>query len=84
LSKVDKSLTNAYYEIEIDPDTQLPVNIHVVILTGTKGGDTEAKGKKITGGRHVSIIMNYKLTEFGKLKPPTIPPGAQKQLAKGS
>jgi hypothetical protein len=79
---VDKTITNAYHEIEIDPDTQLPVHIKVVILTGTKGGNTEAKGKSIVGGKHVAFHFDYSLSEFGKLQKPTIPPEVMKMLVK--
>ena len=81
MSSVDKTITNAHYEIVIDPTTQLPRSISVTILTGTKGG-TETKGKAITGGRHVAFHFRYDLSEFGKLKKPTVPPEAQKLLAK--
>lgn len=79
---MDKTITNAYYEIEIEPENKLPVRMHVVILTGTKGGDTEAKGKKILGGKHVAFHFVYDLSEFGKLSKPAIPPEAAKLLAK--
>ncbi len=81
MSSVDKSITNAYYEIDIDPSTQLPVSIKVVILTGAKGA-TETKGKKIIGGKHVAFHFVYELSDFGKLKKPVIPPEAQKVLAR--
>jgi len=83
LSSVDKTLTNAYYEIEIEPKTHLPLNIKVVILTGTRGTDTQTKGKTIIGGKHVAFHFAYELSDFGKLKKPTIPPEAQKLLARG-
>ncbi len=82
MSSVDKTTTNAYYEIDIDPATHLPVSIKVVILTGTKGTGTETKGKKIIGGKHVAFHFDYDLSEFGKLKKPAIPPEAQKLLAR--
>ncbi len=80
MSKVDKTLTNAYYEIEIDPSKQMPVAMHVVIMTGTKGGATESKGRKITGGRHAVFHFNYTLSDYGTLQSPTIPPEAMKLL----
>ena len=78
---MDKTVTNASYEIEIDPETQLPVSIKVLILTGARG-QTEAVGKKIVGGNHVAFHFRYELSQFGKLKKPTIPPEAQRLLAK--
>ncbi len=78
---MDKTITNAYYDIEIDPETKLPVSIHVVILTGSKGG-TEAKGKKILGGEHVAFHFKYELSRFGKIKKPVIPPAAWRLLAR--
>lgn len=81
MSSVDKTITNAYYEIEIDPATKLPVSINMVILTGQRG-ETETKDKKITGGKHVAFHFRYDLSSFGKLKRPTIPADAQKLLAR--
>ena len=78
---MDKTITNASYEIVIDPATQLPTSIQLIVLTGTRGA-TEKKGKTILGGRHVAFHFNYELNSFGKLKKPTIPPEAQKLLAK--
>jgi len=74
-------MTNAYYRIQLNPKTNLPTSIRVVILTGTRDG-TESKDKKITGGKHVAFHFEYELTEFGKLKKPVIPAEAQKLLAK--
>ena len=59
---MDKTITNSWYDIEIDPATQLPVSIRAVILTGSRGG-TESMGKKITGGEHVAFHFTYKLSE---------------------
>jgi len=81
VSGLDKSIANAWYEIEIEPSTQLPVRITMVVLTGTRGG-TEAKKSRIVGGRHVAFHFTYTLSDFGKLKRPAIPPEAQRLLAK--
>ena len=74
-------MTNAFYEIEIDHKTSLPKTIRLVVLTGTRV-ETEMKGDKVAGGRHVAFHFNYELSSFGKLKAPTIPADAQKLLAK--
>lgn len=79
---MDKTLTNAYYEIEIDPSTLLPVSMYMVVLTGSRGG-TETKGKQIVGGTHVAFLFQYELSDFGKLEKPQIPLAAQKLLTKG-
>lgn len=81
MASVDKTITNAHYEIEIDPVQQLPLSINMVILTGTRGS-TESKDKKITGGRHVAFHFKYEMSSFGKLKKITIPAEAQKVLAR--
>ncbi len=81
MSSLDKTLTNAYYEIEIHPTTRLPVKIAILLLTGTREG-TVMKDKKIIGGRHVAFHFEYELSNFGKLKTPKIPPEAEKLLAK--
>jgi hypothetical protein len=81
VSSLDKTISNCYYEIEIDPQTQLPVNIKMLVLTGTRGG-TESKNKKITGGKHVSFQFEYQLSEFGNVAEPKLPLEAQKVLAR--
>ncbi len=60
-------MTNAYYDIEIDPETVMPVKLTVTVLTGQKG-ETLTKGKKIIGGKHVAFHFEYNLTGFGKTK----------------
>ena len=81
MSGLDKTTTNAYYEIEIDPSTQLPRSVKLLVLTGRRG-ETETKDKKIVGGKHVAFHFVYELSHFGKLKKPSIPSEAQKVLAK--
>jgi len=80
---VDKTRTNAYYDIEIDHSLELPVKIKVLILTGTRGTSTETSGGKITGGRHVAFHFTYELSDFGKIEAPKIPPDAMRLLARG-
>ena len=55
--------------------------MYMVVLTGSRGG-TEAKGKQIVGGRHVSFLFKYELSGFGQVQKPQIPLPAQKILAK--
>ena len=81
MSSLDKTLANTYYEIEIDPKTQLPIAINMLILTGTRGA-TETKGKKIVGGKHVAFTFKYTLSDFGKVEKLEVPAEAQKVLAK--
>ncbi len=78
---VDKTLTNAYYEIDIDPSSQLPVSMKVVILTGTTGG-TQKKGNTIVGGRHAVFNFYYTISDFGKVAKPDVPPEAMKLLGR--
>ena len=81
MSSLDKSVTNAMYEIEIDPETVLPVRIHVTVLTGRRG-TTEMEGKKITGGEHVAFHFEYRLEKFGELDRLEIPSDARRLLAR--
>ena len=74
-------MTNAYYEIEIDHETQLPTSIRMTVLTGRRGS-TITKGKKIVGGEHVAFHFNYALSDFGAEKAPSIPPEANRILTK--
>ncbi len=81
MSGADKTLTNAFYEIEIDPETVLPVRIKVTALTGRKG-ETRADGKKIIGGEHAAFHFVYELSDYGEVKPPEVPKAAARLLAK--
>ena len=81
MSSLDKTITNAMYEIEIDPETVLPVRMHVTVLTGRRGA-TQLKGKKITGGEHVAFHFEYRLAKFGSVEKLEIPSGAQRLLAR--
>ena len=74
-------MTNAFYEIEIDPETSLPIRIKVTALTGRKG-KTRRKGRRSGGGQHAAFHFEYKLSEFGKVAAPKMPRSAQKVLAK--
>ena len=68
-------MTNAFYEIEIDPETSLPIRIKVTALTGRKGN-------RIVGGEHAAFHFEYKLSDFGKVEAPKMPRNAQRVLAK--
>ena len=74
-------MTNAFYEIEIDPATSLPIRIKVTALTGRKG-KTRRKGSRIIGGAHAAFHFAYKLSDFGKVEAPKMPRSAQRVLAK--
>ena len=74
-------MTNALYEIEIDPATSLPIRIKVTALTGRKG-KTRRKGSRIIGGEHAAFHFEYKLSDFGKVEAPKMPRSAQRVLAK--
>ena len=80
MSRLDKSITNAYYKIEIDPKTTLPKSVRLTVLTGRKGS-TDAKNKKIVGGEHVAFHFEYRFSKYGKQKQPDIPKAAKKLLA---
>lgn len=82
LSSLDKSLTNAFYDIEIDHTTELPLSLKVVLLAATKGETEVSKDKKIIGGKHVSFQFKYTFTDFNKVEKPAVPKEAQRLLAK--
>ena len=74
-------MTNAFYEIEIDPATSLPIRIKVTALTGRKG-KTRRKGSRIVGGEHAAFHFEYKLSDFGKVDAPKMRRSAQRLFAK--
>jgi len=82
LSSLDKTLTSAYYEVEIDPETRFPISVHMVLLAAVKGETEVDKSKRIVGGKHVAFHFRYALGEFGKLEKPQIPRDAERLLAK--
>lgn len=67
MSRADKTATNVTYDFEIDPRTQLPVKMKVLLLTGQKGA-TITKDDKIVGGDHVAFHFEYDLADFNKTK----------------
>ena len=77
---MDKTLTNTFYEFEIDPKTYLPTRIRMLVMAGTKGG-TERGGRKIVGGEHVAMHFTFRLSDFGEVERPEIPAKARKLLA---
>lgn len=80
MSRADKTATNAVYDIEIDPETLLPVNVRVLLLTGQKGATITKKGE-IIGGDHVAFYFDYALSNFNATKI-DMPADAQRALAK--
>ena len=80
MSRADKTATNAYYDVDIDPETVLPVKIRVLLLTGQKGR-TITKNNRIVDGDHVAFYFNYDLADFNKTKV-DMPISARKALAK--
>ncbi len=81
MSRVDKTITNAYYEFDIDEKTMLPKRIRVTVMTGRRGL-TEKKAGRIVGGEHVVFRFSYSLRNFGKVDDLKIPTEAGKLLTK--
>ena len=81
MSRVDKTITNAFYEITFDTKTNLPKNIRLTVLTGRRGA-TEKEGQKIKGGEHVAFHFEYSFSDYNKILPPQIPVEAQRLLRK--
>jgi hypothetical protein len=77
---MDKTLTNAYYEFDIDEKTLLPRRIRMTVLAGRRGA-TEKEGRKIVGGEHVAFHFTYLLKDYGKVKRLEIPREAARLLA---
>lgn len=79
---MDKTITNAYYEIELDHKSGLPRRIHVTVLTGTRGSTEVDKKKKIISGEHVAFHFEYRLSKFDDVEAVEVPRGARRLLAK--
>ena len=80
---MDKKLTNAFYEFDIDEKTLLPKRIRMTVLAGRRGS-TEKEGTRIVGGEHVAFHFTYYLKDYGKVKALEIPREARKLLAVAS
>lgn len=70
------------YEIEMDPQTKLPVRIRMVLCTAIRGETETNKAKKIVGGRHVAFQFDYTLSDYGKVEKTSVPVAAMKLLAR--
>ena len=82
MSRLDKSLTNASYEIEVDHAAGVPISITMTLLAAVKGETEMDAKKKIVGGKHVAFTFKYTLSDFGKVEKLEVPAEAQKVLAK--
>ncbi|MFQ5654990.1 MAG: hypothetical protein ACE5GW_09695 [Planctomycetota bacterium] len=78
LSRVDKTTTRCYYEIDINHDTQLPRSIRMVVLTGVKSGDKK-KGS-FGNEEHVAFHFDYSIEAFNEVASVKVPRAAQKIL----
>ena len=82
MSGLDKTTTNARYEIEFDTKTHLPRKIRVTLLTGRKGETEVNKKGQIVGGDHVAFHFEYTLEGYGEAEAVDVPRAASKLLAK--
>lgn len=76
---MDKRLTNAYYEFDIDEKTLLPKRIRMTILAGRRGA-TEKKGRRIVGGEHVAFHFTYYFKDYDEVEKLEIPREAHRLL----
>ncbi len=86
MAGLDKSHDNAFYEIWIDPETQRPVRIRYLVLVAPIGGRTKAAAKikkgKILDGKHYVFHFDFTISDFGEIKPFSVPKEARAVLAK--
>ena len=74
---MDKTRTQAFYEIDIDLATNLPKSIKMVVLTGVRGADED---KPIANQEHVAFHFDYNMKDYGKVAAFEVPKAAQKLL----
>ncbi|MCI0651768.1 MAG: hypothetical protein L0Z55_07780 [Planctomycetes bacterium] len=79
MARVDKTSTNAYYEIDLDTKSNLPTSIKFVVLTGVKSTKDE-NGKKSESEEHVAFKFNYNLGLWDSVEKFSVPPAAKKVL----
>ena len=86
MSGLDKSFDNAFYEITIDPKTELPLRIQYVVLVAPSGVLAEERpvieNQRIVGGRHYVFHFDFSFSKFGELKTPKIPKAVASLLKK--
>ena len=81
MSRVDKTATECYYEIDIDLETRLPKSITKLVLTGVRGANSgKKKQRRIGHEEHVAFHFTYTLDSFGQVDRFAIPRDAQKLL----
>jgi hypothetical protein len=82
LSRADKTVTRCTIDIDLDPATQVPRAMHMIVLTGVRGEDGKApKGKAFDGGtEHVAFHFDYKLDTQREVARFEIPRDAQKLM----
>ncbi len=80
MSRVDKTATECYYEIDIDLTSRLPKSIRKLVLTGVRGVDTGKNRKKLGDEEHVAFSFTYNLDSFGEVDRFSIPRDARKLL----
>jgi len=62
LSRADKTVTSCTFEIDLNPETQLPRSIKMTVLTGVRGatGEKPKRDKSFNEGvEHVAFHFNY-------------------------
>jgi len=84
LSRADKSVTRCTIEIDIDPKTQLPRSIQMIVLTGVRGATDEKSkeaGKSFAEGvEHVAFHFNYTIDPNHDVAKFEIPKEARKLM----
>ena len=69
MSRLDKTVTEGFIEIDLDDEHQLPKTMRLVLLAGTKGQGKEAGEKsKDENAEHVAFHYNYTLGEWGQIE----------------
>jgi hypothetical protein len=82
LSRADKTVTRCTIDIDIDPATQIPRAIHMIVLTGVRGETGKAtKGKAFDSGtEHVAFHFEYQIDSQKEIARFEIPKEAQKLM----
>ena len=81
MSRLDKTVTEGFLEIDLDDDHKLPKTMRLVLLAGTKGRGKEAGADKDKSNtEHVAFHYNYVLGEWGQVERLTPPKDAVKLI----
>ena len=82
MSRVDKTVSSCFIEVDVDLDTDMPKSIKMTVLTGVRGGGKASDGTSFGDNEHVAFHFDYELNAKKNVSRFSIPREAQKLMKK--